>query len=73
MNAEHALIEIVDEQGRPTTPGQMGRVLATTLQNRLMPLVRYDMGDYALALNQRCECGRTLPLIGKVLGRVRLG
>ncbi len=69
VNAEHALIEIVDERGRPVAPGQMGRVLATTLENRLMPLVRYDMGDYAIALEGRCPCGRTLPRIGSIVGR----
>jgi phenylacetate-CoA ligase len=47
----------------------MGRVLFTTLENRLMPLVRYEIGDYAYAAGGRCACARTLPLIGKVLGR----
>lgn len=69
VNAEHALIEIVDERGRQVAPGQMGRVLATTLENRLMPLVRYAMGDYAVALEGECPCGRTLPLIGSIIGR----
>jgi len=47
----------------------MGRVLATTLENRLMPLVRYDIGDYAVALEGGCPCGRTLPLLDHVVGR----
>ncbi len=69
VNAEHALVEIVDERGQPVASGHMGRVLVTTLENRLMPLVRYDMGDYALSLDGRCRCGRTLPLIGRIVGR----
>lgn len=69
INAEHALIEIVDDRGRAVAPGQMGRVLATTLENRLMPLVRYDIGDYAVALEGGCPCGRTLPLLDHVVGR----
>ena len=69
INAEHVSIEIVDEAGREVGPGEMGRVLVTTLENYLMPLVRYEIGDYAIATRGTCSCGRTLPLIGGVLGR----
>ncbi len=69
INAEHVLIEIVDESGREAAPGQIGRVLVTTLENYLMPLVRYEIGDYAVAARGECSCGRTLPLLGRVLGR----
>jgi phenylacetate-CoA ligase len=69
INAEHVLIEIVDESGQAVSPGQLGRVLVTTLENRLGPLVRYEIGDYAIAAEGRCACGRTLPLIGKIVGR----
>ena len=69
INSEHVLLEIVDEQGRDVHPGQIGRVLVTTLENRLAPLLRYEIGDYAIAAEGRCRCGRTLPLIGKIIGR----
>jgi phenylacetate-CoA ligase len=69
LNTEHVLIEIVDQGGAPAAPGQMGRLLMTTLENRLMPLIRYEIGDYAIASDEACACGRTLPLIGKVIGR----
>jgi phenylacetate-CoA ligase len=69
VNAEHVLVEIVDEHGRPAPLGAMGRVLVTTLENRLMPLVRYEIGDYATAEAGGCACGRTLPRIGRVIGR----
>jgi len=69
LNAEHVLLEIVDEHGRAVAPGQIGRVLVTTLENRLAPLVRYEIGDYAVAAAGKCDCGRTLPLIGKIIGR----
>jgi phenylacetate-CoA ligase len=48
---------------------RMGRVLVTTLENYLMPLVRYEIGDYAIAARGTCPCGRTLPLLGRILGR----
>jgi phenylacetate-CoA ligase len=69
VNAEHVLIEILDDLARPVRPGKMGRVVVTTLENELMPLVRYEIGDYAFAAEGICRCGRTLPLIGPIAGR----
>jgi phenylacetate-CoA ligase len=69
VNAEHVVIEIVDDNDRPVRPREMGRVIVTTLENRLMPLVRYEIGDYAVAAEGSCGCGRTLPLIGRIAGR----
>jgi phenylacetate-CoA ligase len=71
INAEHVLVELVDDAGRLVAPGQIGRVLITTLENYLMPLVRYDLGDYAVAAEGTCRCGRTLPLLGRIVGRKR--
>jgi len=69
VNAEHVLVEIVDDGGRPAAPGEMGKVVLTTLRNRVMPLVRYEIGDRAQAARGACLCGRTLPLLGRVFGR----
>jgi phenylacetate-CoA ligase len=69
VNAEHVIIEVVDQAGREVAPGEMGRVLITTLENYLMPLLRYEIGDYAIAAGGPCPCGRTLPLLGRILGR----
>jgi phenylacetate-CoA ligase len=69
MNAEHVILELVDDDGSPVKPGDLGRVVATTLENYLAPLIRYDLNDYAVAVEGNCSCGRTLPLIGKVVGR----
>ena len=70
VNAEHVLIEIVDPEGRPSARGALGRVLVTTLENHLMPLIRYEIGDYAIAAEGFCSCGRTLPRLEKIVGRV---
>lgn len=69
VNAEHVIVEIVAGDGRPVAPGKLGRVLVTTLRNRLMPLIRYEIGDYAVASEGACRCGRTLPRIGAIAGR----
>ena len=69
LNAEHVLVEVVDDAGRAVAPGTLGRVLVTTLENYLMPLIRYEIGDHAIPTEAQCSCGRTLPVFGRVLGR----
>lgn len=69
--SEHCLIEVVDEEGRPCAPGQVGRLVVTTLTNLAMPLLRYDAGDLAKAVAGSCPCGRTLPAFGEIIGRYR--
>ena len=69
INAEHVLVEILGIDGSPVRSGEIGRVIITTLENRLMPLVRYEIGDWAFATDARCRCGRTLPLIERLAGR----
>jgi phenylacetate-CoA ligase len=71
VNAEHCVVEIVDERNQPAKPGEFGRVLITALTNVVMPLIRYDTGDMAEAQTGECACGRTLPGFGRVLGRFR--
>lgn len=44
--------------GKPAQPGQTGRLVATTLttHNRLTPLLRYELGDLAVAAAGPCTC-----------------
>ncbi len=71
VNAEHCVVEIVDEHDRPCRPGEFGRVLVTALTNVVMPLIRYDTGDVAEVVAGDCACGRTLPSFGRIMGRYR--
>jgi phenylacetate-CoA ligase len=45
-------------------------VVVTTLHNFAMPLIRYELGDYAEA-GEPCACGRGLPVIRRIMGRHR--
>ena len=68
--AETIWLEIVDDAGQPCAPGEMGRVLVTDLHNFATPLIRYDIGDFAVA-GGACPCGRGLPRIERIVGRER--
>jgi phenylacetate-CoA ligase len=63
--AENLYVEILDDGG--TEPG---RVVVTDLVNTAMPLVRYEIGDLATWRTGQCPCGRGLPRLGRVYGRV---
>jgi phenylacetate-CoA ligase len=62
LHEEYGVTELVDDGGAPVASGATGRVVATTLHNRAMPLIRYAVGDATAMTGRRCPCGRTLPL-----------
>ena len=45
VNNETLLVEILDENDKPVNPGEVGRVVVTSLFNEAMPFIRYDLGD----------------------------
>lgn len=68
VNTAAFLVEVLRDE-RPAAPGELGRVLVTDLRGRLMPLLRYDTGDLALAADRPCACGRSAQLLGRIEGR----
>ncbi|MDP6476059.1 MAG: hypothetical protein QF894_14250 [Alphaproteobacteria bacterium] len=69
VHDENCIVEIIDQDGNPSKPGSVGRIIVTTLTNFAMPFIRYDTGDVAQVLEGPCPCGRTLPSFGLTLGR----
>jgi len=70
VQAEALIVEILDENGKACAPGETGRVIVTPLFNFAMPLIRYDIGDFA-QMGELCACGRGLPALERILGRRR--
>ena len=69
---EVGVIEILrDDADEPVRPGQAGRIVATGLLNKDMPLVRYDTGDRGRVEppGATCGCGRRLPVLASIEGR----
>lgn len=67
--AEGVYVEIVRD-GRPAQPGELGALVVTDLLNAAMPLIRYRIGDVASWAPGKCSCGRSLPRLQQVAGRV---
>ncbi len=70
VQAETMLVEVLDASGRPCAPGETGRVIVTPLHNFAMPLLRYELKDYA-QVGKPLADGRGLPVLERVFGRVR--
>ena len=70
VNADGLFVEIIRPDGAPCPPGEPGMVVVTDLRNRAMPLIRYQIGDTAAWAGRACPCGRGLPLLERVEGRV---
>ncbi|MDO8788354.1 MAG: hypothetical protein Q7J42_09830 [Sulfuritalea sp.] len=68
--AEGVVIELLRDDGQPCAVGESGRIIVTDLHNFATPLIRYDLGDLAVA-DGPCACGRGLPKIRRILGRQR--
>ena len=69
INADWVLFEPVDADHNPIPAGQLSdRTLITNLANRVMPIIRYELGDRVTLLPEKCDCGITLPVV-KVEGR----
>jgi phenylacetate-CoA ligase len=70
LSAENLLVEVLDRHGAPCAPGQVGRVVISDLHNHAQPFIRYQNDDLAAPAGQACACGRGLPLLERVEGRL---
>lgn len=65
-----AIVEIVDDAGRPVADGQAGtRVLLTVFARRTQPLIRYELSDMLRPSAEVCPCGRPFRVISAIDGR----
>jgi phenylacetate-CoA ligase len=67
---ETLIVEVLDASGEPCAEGEAGRVVVTDLHNFASPMIRYDIGDFAVP-GAPCPCGRGLPTLKRILGRER--
>ena len=70
VNADLAILEVVDDRNRPVPPGTEGsKVLMTNLYNRVQPFIRYEVDDRITMAVAPCACGSLLPRIDRISGR----
>ena len=69
LSVDNLMVECI-HHGRPAQPGEIGAVVITDLHNYGMPFIRYEIGDLAMPSAKACACGRGLPLLEAVYGRI---
>lgn len=69
--SEHVLLECTKKSDQVTLPCDTeGEAIITDLDNFFMPLIRYKNGDVIKLTSEKCSCGRKLPLIKQIKGRL---
>lgn len=48
--------EVVDDRGNSVV-GKEGKIVVTSLHNKVMPFVRYNIGDRGVIHDKKCSCG----------------
>lgn len=72
VNADLAILEVVDEHNRPVPPGVEGsKVLVTNLYNHVQPIIRYEVDDRITMSATPCACGSPMPRIARISGRTK--
>lgn len=66
---ELSITHIIDDNGLEVSDQEEGELVFTSLHDFAMPLIRYCPGDRAIKSLRSCSCGRTSPLIEKIIGR----
>ena len=69
ITAEDIIVETVDDAGDPVGSGRPGEIVITHLATRDYPFIRYRTGDIGVLSDERCTCGRGLPLLEEIQGR----
>ncbi len=70
LNEDHYYPEIIDPSTlEPVEPGKTGELVFTHLTKEGMPLLRYRTRDLTALHYDKCDCGRTLVRMDRILGR----
>ena len=70
VSPDAGIVEILRDDGSPCDPGEQGEVVATCLLRTYQPFIRYRLGDIAAWDPDPCPCGRSMPVLKEVAGRL---
>src|SRR5206468_9436726 len=70
ISPDAGLIEVLNENMQSVNYGEAGEVYCTGFINYDQPLIRYAIGDSIILSDKSCVCGRTMPVVKEILGRI---
>jgi len=69
---DYGFAELIDRDGKPVTQeGQIGEIVGTGFHTGIFPFIRYKTGDIGVYTSHLCPCGRKVPLLKSVEGRIQ--
>lgn len=68
VTEEHVIVESLNEQGQDVF-NETGKLIITSLDNFVMPFIRYENGDMGILSNEKCGCGVNSSMIKSIAGR----
>jgi len=68
IDMDAVVMEFLND-GESVASGERGEIVYTGLYNYSMPIIRYAVGDIGIPSDEKCPCGRGLPLMKVVEGR----
>lgn len=69
INSDCLIVECL-KNGYPAEPGEEGELVVTNLHSDAAPLIRYVSGDTGVLSSEKCRCGRSLPILASINGRL---
>jgi phenylacetate-CoA ligase len=69
LDCDSVITQFVDEDGNEVGSGEKGEIVYTSLFNYAFPLIRYNIEDVGIGIDDNCSCGIPLPLMKVVEGR----
>jgi len=69
INMYQQFVEILDDKGNDLAENERGEIVITNFTNRIMPLIRYKIGDIGAFNYAKCSCGRGLHRLENIYGR----
>ena len=70
VSTDAGILEILRPDGSACEPEEEGEVVATCLMRTYQPMIRFRLGDMAAWAAESCPCGRPLPVLKEILGRI---
>jgi phenylacetate-CoA ligase len=70
ISLDAGLLEVLDDNMQPVPFGIAATVYCTGFINYDQPLIRYNIDDKIILSEKQCSCGRHMPVVQEILGRV---
>ncbi len=68
IEMDNVILEIIND-GKNCAPLEIGQIIITALNNKVLPLLRYNTGDLGTYSDEACPCGRKSILLKRIYGR----